>query len=111
MIKTTLGFKFGGYTEQFWVGGQSKDEYAFVFSLDNKKKYNILKPEKAIGFGSRSWWGFGCSDNAIVILDNCISNGNWVGNKTYNIQKEDELNGGKGKYFTVKSFEVYLVEY
>ena len=43
MIKITLGFKFGGYTEQFWINGPIKDEFAFVFSLDNKKKYNILE--------------------------------------------------------------------
>ena len=112
LIKTTDGIKFGGYATQLWTEGEIKDNDAFVFSLDNKKKYEIVKPEKALGFGIDSWWGFGFSDNAIVIIDKCTSSkGNWVDNKTYNIPKEDELNGGKGKYFMVKSFEIYLVEY
>ena len=112
LIKTTDGIKFGGYATQLWTEGEIKDNDAFVFSLDNKKKYEIVKPEKALGFGIDSWWGFGFTDNAIVIIDKCTSSkGNWVDNKTYNIPKEDELNGGKGKYFMVKSFEIYLVEY
>ena len=111
IIKTTNGYKFGGYTTQLWKEGQIKDNEAFVFSLNKKKKYNIIKPETAVGFGIDSWWGFGIFDNAIVVLDKCTSsNDNWVGNKTYNIQEEFELNGGN-RNFTVKSFEVYFVDY
>ncbi len=39
-----------------------------------------------------------------------IKNGNWVENKTYDIQDTYELNGGQ-RSFTVKSFEIFLVEY
>ena len=38
IIKTTNGYKFGGYTTQIWKEGEIKDNNAFVFSLDNKKK-------------------------------------------------------------------------
>ena len=47
VIKTTKGKTFGGYTEQTWkdesqkLGKLKKDEKAFLFSLDNKKIYNI----------------------------------------------------------------------
>jgi len=110
VIKTTNGYIFGGYTTQLWKEGEVKDHNAFVFSID-KKKYNIKLPEHAIGFGENSWWGFGYSNNAIVILDNCHQkNGNWVDNKTYDIPGQYELNGGE-KNFTVKSFEIYHVEY
>ena len=111
VIKTTKGYIFGGYTTQLWKEGEVKDQNAFVFSIDKKKKYNIKLPEHATGFGTNSWWGFGYSYNAIIILDNCHqTNGNWVNNKTYDIPEPYELNGGE-KYFTVKSFEIYHVEY
>ena len=54
IIETKKGYKFGGYTNQFWKESQAKDNEAFVFSLNNKKKYSILKPEYAIGFGLNS---------------------------------------------------------
>ena len=109
IIKTKKGYKFGGYTTKLWEGGQIKDDNAFVFSLNKKKKYSILKPEYALGFDINSWWGFGYSYNAIVINDDSNS-GNYVGNGTYDIPEKNELNGGE-RNFTVKSFEIYQVEY
>ena len=74
VIQTTKGYIFGGYTTQLWKDGNIaiRDENAFVFSIDKKKKYNIKQPENAIGFNKNSWWGFGYGKNAIVVLDNCI---------------------------------------
>ena len=55
IIMTTDGIKFGGYTTQKWKKGTIiKDDNAFVFSLDKKKKYKIRDPEKAIYINS--WW-------------------------------------------------------
>jgi hypothetical protein len=111
VIKTTKGYIFGGYTTQLWKEGKVKDQNAFVFSIDKKKKYNIKLPEHATGFGINSWWGFGCNYNAIVIVDNCHQkNNNYVDNETYDIPERYELNGGE-RYFSVKSFEIYHVEY
>ena len=111
IIETTKGFKFGGYTSEYWKEGAVRDDKAFVFSLDKKKKYEILNPEYATGFGSGSWWGFGYNNNAIVIFDKCTSNKrNYVENKTYNIKEEYELNNGE-HFFTVKSFEIYYIDY
>ena len=109
VIKTTNGYVFGGYTTQMWKEGEVKDNNAFVFSINKKRKYNIKKPEHAIGFGK--YWEFGHFFNAIFVMDNCTkNNGNYVGNKTYDIPEQYELNGGE-KYFTVKSFEIYHIEY
>ena len=111
VIKTTNGYIFGGYTTQFWKEGEVKDENAFVFSIDKKKKYLIKQPEHATGYGNNSWWGFGYSYNAIVCYENCTKrNDNYVCNETYDIPEKYELNGGE-QYFTVKSFEIYQVEY
>ena len=110
VIKTTNGYCFGGYTTQMWKNGEVKDNNAFVFSIDKKKKYNIKQPEHAIGF-SNNFWIFGWNNNAIVTYDKCRTrNDNYVGNETYDIKEQNELNGGE-RNFTVKSFEIYHVEY
>ena len=108
VIKTKKGYKLGGYTTKLWEGGQIKDDNAFVFSLNNKKKYSILKPEYATCFNINSWWGFGYSYNAIVIYDS--NSGNYVGNGTYDIKEQYELNGGE-QNFDIESFEIYQVVY
>jgi hypothetical protein len=111
VIKTTNGYVFGGYTTQMWKNGEVKDNNAFVFSIDKKKKYNIKQPEHAIGFSENNCWLFGYGYNAIYIYDKCKTrNDNYVDNKTYDIKEQYELNGGE-KNFTVKSFEIFQVEY
>ena len=58
-----------------------------------------------------SWWGFGYGNTTIIVLENCTkTNDNWVDNKTYDIPEQYELNGGE-RNFTVKSFEIYHIEY
>ena len=114
IIETTKGRKFGGYTTQIWKNGETKDNNAFVFSFVTKKKYEIKEPQHAIGLitGEKQnrWWGFGYSNNAIVIRNNSKStNDNYVDNQTYNIQEKNELNGGEHN-FTVKSYEIYLID-
>ena len=51
-IKTKKGKRFGGYSKAEWINNKGDiklyDNTAFLFSLDNLKKYNILKPENAI---------------------------------------------------------------
>ena len=53
LIKTKKGRRFGGFSKIEWKDDYGnirlKDNNAFLFSLDNMKKYNILKPEVAIG--------------------------------------------------------------
>ena len=50
LIKTKKGKIFGGFTTAEWVKEKTKltDYKAFLFSINNKKKYDILKPEIAI---------------------------------------------------------------
>ena len=51
-IKTKKGRRFGGFTKAEWTDKKGwitlRDENAFLFSLDKKQKYRILKPEFAI---------------------------------------------------------------
>jgi len=109
VIKTTNGYVFGGYTTQMWRDGDFvNDNNAFVFSIDKKRKYKIKKPEHAIRFSFQDFWLFGCD---IIVYGNCTKrNINRVNNETYDIPEKFELNGGECK-FTVKSFEIYHIEY
>ena len=114
IIKTTNGLKFGGYTTKCWPNNNSysNDKYAFIFSLNKKKKYNILdENQKAI---------YGCSNNNeymfvfgkghdICIYNKCTQkNDNHVGKSEYNTNEQYELNNGTKK-FIVSSLEVYEV--
>ena len=53
IINTKKGRKFGGFSFREWTDQRGilriKDKEAFLYSLDNMKKYKILKPEVAIG--------------------------------------------------------------
>lgn len=111
VIKTTNGYCFGGYTSQMWKKGGVKDNNAFVFSIDKKKKYNIKKPEYAIGFSENNYWILGWNYNTIVTYDKCKTrNDNFVDKSIYDIKEQYELNGGE-RNFTVKSFEIFHIEY
>ena len=52
LIKTKSGRRFGGFSFVEWsdkIGTKRlTDKNAFLYSLDNMKKYNILKPELAV---------------------------------------------------------------
>ena len=82
---------------------------AFFFSLDLKSKYKCIKFEHAIYYTNNSFFSFG--DN-LYIFNNCTTNKDNFLNfpSSYEIPKNYELNGGEDQ-FTVKSYEVYEVEY
>ena len=109
-IKTTNDYRFGGYTSQTWPSNLNygKDEKSFMFSLDLKSKYRCIKYEKAIWYDT-SFFSFG---NNLYIYNKCTQNkiSNLGFPFSYDIPKNNELNGGKNN-FTVKSYEVYEVEY
>ena len=111
-VKTTKGRRFGGYCSVGWEnknGEFIKDLHSFIFSLDNKKKYNIKKPEEAIVTGSDEF-AFGKGSD-INICNNCTSNNENYNDDagTYETTEENELNGERN--FTVSSYEVYQIEY
>ena len=108
-IKTTDGYRFGGYTSQFWPDSYYlKDEKSFLFSLDLNNKYNCIKKEWAT-YSSTDYFSFG---NNIYINNNYTKNesSNLSNAYSYDIPKNYGLNGGKNN-FIVKSYEVYQVEY
>jgi len=110
-IKSTEGFRFGGFTNETWPNYLFKsDPKSFIFSLDKKRKYKIIKKEKAIYFQNN--YGFCFGENSIFIYNNSSSTG---GNITEDLgvhdfpQKVNDLNNGKST-FKVSSYEVYQIK-
>ena len=54
LIQTKKGKRFGGFTKVDWTdeNGRKNDPNAFLFSLDNKCEYKILKSNLAFSFYS-----------------------------------------------------------
>ena len=113
LIKTIKGRKFGGYAYEKWEGEDiSKvDNRAFLFSIDNKKVYNVNKNEEAIGCYKLNGPDF-CGWQ-IVIQDNFLTNKQcYTGEKEMNFKTSEdyELNGGE-KYFGVEELEVFQIKW
>ena len=110
-VKTTNGYRFGGFTSVLWTYGYySKDNKAFLFSLDKKEKYNITNENNATFLNKGNYFEFG--DRALCIYNSCTTNrNNFVSKNSFQtVPKDYEINGGEHN-FTVYSYEVYLLEY
>ena len=116
LIETADGYRFGGYTSVPFTNdeyGYKYDEQAFLFSFDTKKKYKIIKTEKAISNLKGQFPVFG--NNDIYIHNNFLSAANSI--IEYPNAYEDDpnapgdfmLNGGVKK-FKIKELEVLSVE-
>ena len=111
LVETTKGVRFGGFTMKDWGGKCVKkiDNEAFVFNLNTRKCFDVIKNEFAIGgypkFGPVF---FGCQ---IRIYDDFFKKGGTTCHRTlnYNTKKDYELNNGEQNYI-VKEIEVYGIE-
>ena len=110
-VKSTNGYRFGGFTTVLWThGSHGKDNKAFLFSLDRKEKYNITNENNANYLDRGDSFCFG--DVALRLYNNCTSNkSNYVSNSSFDkVPANYAINGGE-QYFTVSSYEVYQIEY
>jgi hypothetical protein len=115
IIETTKGRRFGGYTSLSWDSSSEwkNDKEAFLFSLDNDKKYDVLqdasyKVYSNAGFGQ--WFGnngnIGLAYEKNYFIGNDTHQENF-GDKCYSTTVENELSGGKT--FNISKMEVYQV--
>ena len=115
IIETTKGRRFGGYTSLSWdsSSGWKNDKEAFLFSLDNDKKYEVIQEAKCkiysyVGhgpwFGNNGNIGLACEKNYFIGNDTHREN---FGDKCYSTTVENELSGGKT--FNISKMEVYQV--
>ncbi len=118
LIKTKKNRIFGGFSTAQWTNknGEIKlyDKTAFLFSLDDMKKYNILKPELAIKcFPEEACLVYGNNYDGygIILYDNFLKINNKENHKSrvYNVPSDFCLSGEN--YFEVEEVEVYQVIY
>ena len=110
LVKTTNGYRFGGFTSKLWTkSNYVNDNKSFLFSLDKKEKYNITGPQNATYYDDNSFF-FGSA--ALRLYNNCTSNqNNYVANNAFStVPQNCGINGGQ-QHFTVFSYEIYQIEY
>ena len=109
-VKTTNGYRIGGFTTILWTDGTyGKDNKAFLFSLDKKEKYKITNENYANYLSNGSSFYFG--NAALRLYNNCTSNkNNYACNNRFDVPTNYDFIGGDN-HFTVSSYEVYQIEY
>lgn len=114
VIKSTDGYKFGGFTEETWEGEDTtkKDDNAFCFSLTKNKIYDVINDENAIVCDPSMGPTFGSP--LFHIYDNFLSKGGLCCGKDkcgYSGQKSDfEITNGDEE-FGVQEIEVYRISF
>ena len=113
LIKTKKNRRFGHYMEQIVNNknaSYTKDEKAFLFNLDNLKKYDVKMPEYAMYYHTSYGPGFGYACD-IILNDRFLArNDNVEGNAksfSYNVQNDTEFTGESN--FGVEEVEVYQI--
>ncbi len=116
LIKTKKGRLFGGFTTQIIDSSNQrrKDNKAFLFSLNLKKIYKILKPEEAIGCfkGFPFFFGNTTKKDGLYVYDQFLTNGRSFedqSTKVYDVPNKFELSG-ESRFF-IEDAEVYHIEY
>ena len=111
IVKTTKGFRFGGFTSKSWANGNyTKDNKCFLFSLDKKEKYNITDDNNVTYLDSYRCFLFG--DVALLISNNCTSNkNNYLDISSFTTVSQNYDINDDEQNFTVSSYEVYQIEY
>ena len=118
LISTRNGWRFGGYSDVPWESKfetYNKWDYknstnAFIFSINLKKKYNIIREKFAIFCYERYGPTFGAGQD-ITIRENFLTENNSCSSPSSygKMENTNEFNGGEN-YFIAKEVEVYLVE-
>ena len=113
LVKSDSNCRFGGYTSISWgasSGAYIRDESAFLFSFDNKKKYNVNTPNYAVYCHHQYGPTFG--DGHDMHLSNYAPQNTSSYNIgcAYPLETKNELNKGS-QNFTPKSYEVYQITY
>ena len=114
LIKTKKERIFGGFTKVEWTNKKImlKDENAFLFSINNKEKYDILKPENAINcIPDKCTLIYGNNNDryGIRLLNNFFEKNNFenMATKIYDTPSNFCLSGNN--IFLVKEVEVYQI--
>ena len=116
LIKTKKGRRFGGFSKVEWVNTiiKLKDKNSFLFSLDEMKKYKILKPEYAISCYPGGYclvYGNNEDSNGVYLHDGFLSRSSKENHasRVNNVPSDFCLSGERE--FNVEEVEVYQIEF
>ena len=111
LVKDTKGNKFGGYMSSTLVKSNDlniKDENSFIFSVQNKKKFKVLNPSKAIQVSSGYLICFGGdSSNNDLYIGN--EDGGQYKTDTYGDNNCETTN--RNFRFTIAKFKVFELSF
>ena len=119
VIKSSIGYIFGGYVTAAWNSNNNNQISApnsFIFSLNQKQKYYASSENYSIIYGGLRnnqngsiMLRIGCCD--LQIMHNCTAyNQNKTNCDRFSVPSQNILNGGN-QYFTVSNLEVYEIKY
>ena len=116
VIKAKNGRRFGGFTKAEWTDQKGKvilkDENSFLYSIDNKEKYDILKSESAISCYPYDYtlvYGNKQDRYGIRLFSRFLEKSSYenLASKVYNVPQEICLSG-KNK-FEVEEVEIFQI--
>ena len=111
LVKDTKGNKFGGYMSSTLVKSDDliiKDENSFIFSVQNKKKFKVLNPSKAIHVSNDYLICFGGNKGANdLYIGN--ENGGMCKKDTYGDKSYETTNGNSS--FTIDEFKIFELSF
>ena len=112
LIRTDMGFMFGGYATTAWKdNGPITDYNSFVFSFNPDKKYNVTMPRYALfGCNSKEKVLFQFGSLCFKIEDNCTKTGNNVIRGSGYEKGLNDLIKGDHK-FRVSRLEIFKVNF
>ena len=115
LVKDINGNEFGGYMSSTFIKNENnkeliiKDKNAFIFNIQKKKKFHVIKPDKAINLTNSYFICFGGSSldegNDLYIYEDKIGGMNttdYYGDRNY------ETSNGRTK-FKLSEFRVYHI--
>ena len=111
IVKSKTGYIFGGYLSIAWKSHNDyfKDEEAFFFSVNLKKKYAFTNKNNVM-FGNPDYGPVIRGGVSMDICDGFLSSkNNFIYLDNENQGSKYEINGGN-RYFDIQNFEVYQLE-
>lgn len=110
LIRSGGGAKFGGFTTKGWDGmGYKSDPDCFLFNLDKRKQFKVLKPEHAIVCNPLFGPVFGLEGKDITISSRFLSSKDSYSHSssTFESLRKNDLVGEE--YFQLSELEVYQI--
>ena len=111
LIKTKKMNRFGGYFSERWNQNEGfvNDKEAYVFNLDKRKKYDVIKPSLAV-YIEDGFPNFGGRD---IVIGKKLINGNSYSDFPNNYGKGNEEKRELTNFennFEIEDLEVYLID-